>query len=71
MSGIKKLVEELSKLSILEAAELVKILEIKWGIQANKINSSQTNIDKKGEKGTIKIKFFSHEELKNILDKLV
>ena len=34
MAGIVKLVEELSKLSVLEAAELVKALEEKWGVSA-------------------------------------
>jgi large subunit ribosomal protein L7/L12 len=34
MSELSKLVEELSKLSVLEAAELVKMLEEKWGVSA-------------------------------------
>jgi large subunit ribosomal protein L7/L12 len=34
MSNLDKLVEELSKLSILEAAELVKKLEDHWGVSA-------------------------------------
>jgi large subunit ribosomal protein L7/L12 len=34
MSDITKIVEELSKLSVLEAAELVKALEEKWGVSA-------------------------------------
>jgi large subunit ribosomal protein L7/L12 len=34
MSDITKLVDELSKLSVLEAAELVKALEEKWGVSA-------------------------------------
>jgi len=34
MSDIAKIVEELSKLSVLEAAELVKALEEKWGVSA-------------------------------------
>ena len=33
-ANLKKIVEELSKLSILEAAELVKALEEKWGVSA-------------------------------------
>ena len=32
MADMEKLVEELSKLSVLEAAELVKMLEEKWGV---------------------------------------
>lgn len=34
MADLEKLVEELSKLSVLEAAELVKQLEEKWGVSA-------------------------------------
>jgi large subunit ribosomal protein L7/L12 len=34
MADLDKLVEELSKLSVLEAAELVKKLEASWGVSA-------------------------------------
>jgi len=34
MADINNLVEELSKLTVLEAAELVKALETKWGVTA-------------------------------------
>jgi large subunit ribosomal protein L7/L12 len=34
MADLQKLVDELSTLSILEAAELVKALEAKWGVSA-------------------------------------
>ncbi|HTX78889.1 MAG TPA: 50S ribosomal protein L7/L12 [Longilinea sp.] len=34
MANIEKLVEDLSKLSVLEAADLVKALEEKWGVSA-------------------------------------
>ncbi|BAJ63921.1 MULTISPECIES: 50S ribosomal protein L7/L12 [Anaerolinea] len=34
MADLNKLVEELSALSVLEAAELVKMLEEKWGVSA-------------------------------------
>jgi large subunit ribosomal protein L7/L12 len=34
MADINKIVEELSALSVLEAAELVKMLEEKWGVSA-------------------------------------
>jgi large subunit ribosomal protein L7/L12 len=34
MADINTLVEELSKLTVLEAAELVKALEAKWGVSA-------------------------------------
>src|SRR5574340_1226535 len=34
MANLDKLVEDLSKLTVLEAAELVKLLEEKWGVSA-------------------------------------
>jgi hypothetical protein len=34
MADINNIVEELSKLTVLEAAELVKALETKWGVTA-------------------------------------
>ena len=34
MAELAKLVEELSQLSVLEAADLVKLLEEKWGVSA-------------------------------------
>ena len=34
MADLEKLVEQLSELSVLEAAELVKALEEKWGVSA-------------------------------------
>ena len=34
MTDLNKLMEELSELSVLEAAELVKMLEEKWGVSA-------------------------------------
>jgi large subunit ribosomal protein L7/L12 len=34
MAELKKIVDQLSKLSVLEAAELVKLLEDKWGVSA-------------------------------------
>ena len=34
MANIEKIVEELSGLTVLEAAELVKELEEKWGVSA-------------------------------------
>ena len=34
MADIEKLVEELSKLTVLEAADLAKALEEKWGVSA-------------------------------------
>ncbi len=34
MADLEKIVEQLSELSVLEAAELVKLLEEKWGVSA-------------------------------------
>ena len=34
MANIEKIADELSELTVLEAAELVKILEEKWGVSA-------------------------------------
>jgi large subunit ribosomal protein L7/L12 len=34
MADLQKLVDELSKLSVIEAAELAKLLEDKWGVTA-------------------------------------
>ena len=34
MADLEKIVEELSTLSVLEAADLVKMLEEKWGVSA-------------------------------------
>ena len=34
MADMQKLIDELSALSVLEAAELVKALEEKWGVSA-------------------------------------
>ena len=41
-----------------------------WEDKLAKSLGSKVKIDKKGDKGFIKINFFSHEELKNLLDKL-
>ena len=34
MSDLNKIVDELSKLSVMEAAELSKLLQEKWGVSA-------------------------------------
>ena len=34
MANLEKIVEELSTLTVLEAAELAKMLEEKWGVSA-------------------------------------
>jgi len=35
MSKLEKIVEELSALTVLEAADLAKLLETKWGVRAD------------------------------------
>ena len=35
MADLNKIVEDLSSLSVIEAAELSKLLEEKWGVEAN------------------------------------
>lgn len=54
MVDIKLLSEELSKLTILEAAELVKELEEKWGVQANALMSSPVQQSPQGEEAAPK-----------------
>ncbi len=34
MANLEKIVDELSSLTVLEAAELAKMLEVKWGVSA-------------------------------------
>ncbi len=34
MANLEKIVEELSSLTVLEAADLAKLLEAKWGVSA-------------------------------------
>jgi large subunit ribosomal protein L7/L12 len=55
MVNIEKLSDELSKLTILEAAELVKCLEDKWGVKAGNIlaqggSTGESGGEKKEEK---------------------
>lgn len=65
-------VEDLSK----KSAELIKEREVKdpiitsWEDRLSKNLGSKVKIEKRGDKGAIKINFFSHEELKSLLDKL-
>lgn len=58
MSNIEKLSNELSKLTILEAAELVKCLETKWGVQASNIIQQQSGSQGEGKKEPIEKKEF-------------
>jgi len=55
MVNIEKLSDELSQLTILEAAELVKCLEDKWGVKASSMiaqsnNNDESNMKEKEEK---------------------
>lgn len=65
-------VEDLSK----KSAELTKEREVKdpiitsWEDRLSKNLGSKVKIEKRGDKGAIKINFFSYEELKSLLDKL-
>jgi len=59
MVNIEKLSEELSKLTILEAAELVKCLEEKWGIQAGNMLSQNNSAQDSDSKGTEEKKEFN------------
>ena len=43
MADLQKIVDELSKLTVLEAADLAKLLEEKWGVSAA---SSTVSFDK-------------------------
>ena len=59
MTDLKKIVEDLSSLTVLEVANLSKLLEKKWGIEANTILSptatppiNTSNIEKKIEEKT-------------------
>jgi len=58
MSNIEKLSNELSKLTILEAAELVKCLETKWGVQASNIIQQQGGSQGENKKEAVEKKEF-------------
>ncbi len=53
-----------------KAAKLPDPVLASWQEKLSKSLGSQTTITKRGERGQIKIDFYSYEELKNILDKL-
>jgi ParB family chromosome partitioning protein len=65
-------VENLSKKSAEKAKERQPQDPIitSWEDKLTRSLGSKVKIDKKNDKGSIKINFFSHEELKNLLDKL-
>ncbi len=52
MADINKLVEELGQLTVLEACELAKTMEEKWGIDLNKIQAAPAQAPAPVEKAT-------------------
>lgn len=54
-TNIENLVNELSKLSILEASELIKSLEEKWGVKAAVLNSNNSVQSSDGASPTAEI----------------
>ena len=58
MTNIEKLSNELSKLTILEAAELVKCLETKWGVQASNLVAQQGSSQGDSKKAPVEKKEF-------------
>ena len=44
MTDLNKIIDELSKLTVVEAAELSKQLEEKWGVSAGGASSSSSSI---------------------------
>jgi len=67
-----KQLEDMSKKSAakIRAAKPRDPVLASWEDKLTKSLGAKVMIEKKGEKGQIKINFFSHAELKNILDKL-
>jgi len=59
MVNIEKLSDELSQLTILEAAELVKCLEDKWGVKANNIMAQGNNGESNNSKAKEEKKEFN------------
>ena len=68
-----KQLEDMSKKSAakIRAAKPRDPVLASWEDKLTKSLGAKVMIEKKGEKGQIKINFFSHAELKNILDKLI
>lgn len=69
MTNIEKLSDELSALTILEAAELVKLLEEKWNIQLNQqlpIAQNSTTEPIKNKKCTIILKSAGQKKIQVI-----
>jgi large subunit ribosomal protein L7/L12 len=57
MSNLEKIVDELSKLTVVEAAELSKLLEEKWGVSAAAPVAVAAPADAGGDKPAAKEEF--------------
>ena len=57
MSNLEKIVDELSKLTVVEAAELSKLLEEKWGVSAAAPVAAAAPADAGGDKPAAKEEF--------------
>jgi len=57
MSNLEKIVDELSKLTVVEAAELSKLLEEKWGVSAAAPVAVAAAADAGGDKPDVKEEF--------------
>ena len=57
MSNLEKIVDELSKLTVVEAAELSKLLEEKWGVSAAAPVAVAAAADVDGDKPDVKEEF--------------
>ncbi|KAF8818630.1 50S ribosomal protein L7/L12 [Rickettsia endosymbiont of Cardiosporidium cionae] len=57
MANIEKLVEDLSSLTIIEAAELSKVLEEKWGVSASAVSVAPISTESKVEEVAEKTEF--------------
>jgi len=71
MANIEKLSEELSALTILEAAELVKSLECKWGVKSSDISSAMPAVQDNSNAPKIEEKTEFDVILKTVGDKKI
>ena len=68
MADINKLVEELGQLTVLEACELAKTMEEKWGIDLNNIQAAPAQASAPVEKATATVMLTGFGEKKiNVL----
>ena len=72
MADLNKIIEELSKLTVVEAADLSKQLEEKWGVKAIKSGQIEIRNDKDGNIGaSIGKKSFSDIKIKENYDSIL